>query len=125
MSEISAAEAGSSPYEDRRKERRIQVRIPVEVRGTDRSGARFDVRTNSEDLCRQGAAFALSHDIDLGASLEIVILMSRQSPQGQADFSTQGLVRHIKKGESGPIVGVQFTGPHFHRVFHSEAAQPV
>jgi hypothetical protein len=110
-------------YGGRRKERRIQVRLPVEVSGTDRNGARFNERTSSEDVCRQGVAVALSREIDLGASLEIVILMSHRTPQGQ-DFSTQGLVRHIKKSAAGPIVGVEFIGPHFHRVFQSEAANP-
>lgn len=97
------------------------MRLPVEVRGTDRSGARFDERTNSEDVCRKGVAFTLSRELELGANLEIVILLPRQTPQGQQDFSTQGLVRHIRKGESGPVVGVEFTGPHFPHVFQSES----
>lgn len=122
MSDVAASSDSQQAREERRKERRIQVRLPVEVRGTDRSGARFNERTSSEDVCRKGVAFSLSRELDLGASLEIVIMLPRQTQQGQQDFSTQGLVRHIKKGERGPVVGVEFTGPHFHRVFQSESA---
>ena len=105
-----------------RKERRIRVRLPVEVRGTDRNGARFDERTICEDVCRQGVALALSRELEVGTSLEISILLSLQAPQGQRDFSTQGLVRHVRKADGGLVLGIEFTGPHFHRVFHSETA---
>jgi len=124
MSEAQATPFVDPHPEKRRRTSRMRVRFPIEVRGVDRSGIRFDERTISEDLCRQGAAFQLSREIDLGTSLEIEILLPRETPQGQRNFSTQGLVRHVKQSEGGPIVGVEFVGPQFQRVFWSESSNP-
>lgn len=118
-----------APPHEKRKERRIRVRLPVEVRGVDRSGVRFNERTESEDLSRQGAAFVLSRDLDLGADLDILIVRpprgksaARESTPG--DFATQARVRHIQSAQAGRIIGVEFIGSHFHRVFLSESVQP-
>jgi hypothetical protein len=107
---------------ERRRERRLQVRLPVEIRGTDRSGAQFDERTTSENLCRGGVAFTLSRELELGTDLEIYIPLPRPGQQGEADFVTRGQVRHIHTAEGGRIFGVAFTGPRFHRMFLSESA---
>jgi hypothetical protein len=117
MSELS-----TSSGIDRRKERRIRVRLPVEVRGTDRSGARFDDRTLSEDLCRQGAAFLLSRDIELGTDVELRIPLPGQKQRGKTDFATLARVRHIEMGKEGRVIGVQFIGSRFNRLFQSELA---
>jgi hypothetical protein len=116
MSETSA-QPGSA---ERRREKRVQVRLPVEIRGTDRSGKAFDERTTSENLCRGGVAFALSRELDLGANLEINIPLPRGSQHGESDFATRGEVRHACVTESGWIFGVAFTGPRFQRMFVSE-----
>ena len=50
MSEPMPIPPSAERQDERRKERGIRVRFPVEVRGTDRSGARFDERTGSKDL---------------------------------------------------------------------------
>jgi PilZ domain len=118
MSEMSVQ---ASPVE-RRREKRVQVRLPVEIRGTDRSGARFDETTTSENLCRGGVAFTLSRELDLGAMLDISIPLPRGSQQGDNDFATRGEVRHVYVAGSNRIFGVAFTGPRFHRMFVSETA---
>ncbi len=86
MSDVPAGLPAEDPGQDspQRKERRIRVQLPVEVRGTDRNGARFNERTQSEDLCRQGAAFALSHDLEVGAELDIFIPLARPGRQVRA-----------------------------------------
>src|SRR3954471_18319392 len=58
---------------ERRREKRVQVRLPVAIRGKDRRRAHFDDLTTSENLCRGGVAFALSRDLDLGTNPEITI----------------------------------------------------
>ena len=63
-----SARLRSTQTSDARRERRIRVRLPVEVRGTDRSGARFDERTTSEDVCRAGRGFALSRELEIGST---------------------------------------------------------
>jgi hypothetical protein len=118
MSEMSVQ---ATPVE-RRREKRVQVHLPVEIRGTDRNGARFDETTTSENLCRGGVAFTLSRELELGAMLDINIPLPRGSQQGESDFATRGQVRHVYSAGSSKIFGVAFTGPRFHRMFVSEAA---
>ena len=61
------SEPSGEPSQDgKRRERRVRVRLPVAVRGVDRSGVRFDEHTVSENVCRGGLAFVLSREIDLG-----------------------------------------------------------
>ena len=107
---------------ERRREKRVQVRLPVEIRGTDRNGTRFDETTTSENLCRGGVAFTLSRELDLGAMLDISIPLPRGSQKGDSDFATRGQVRHVSLSGSSRVFGVAFTGPRFHRMFLSESA---
>jgi hypothetical protein len=64
-------------------------------------------------------------DIAVGSQLEIRIPFSRYpSRREEPDFATSGRVVHV--GDSQPdgerIIGVQFTGPRFQRVFRPESA---
>jgi PilZ domain len=121
-----------------RSERRIAVRLPLKVRGRDRRGVTFEEETSSENLCRNGAAFVTRFDVAIGSDLEIRIPTSyRASRRGENDFTTQGCVVHVENdfatqgrvvyvtnAESAGqhLIGVQFTGPRFQRVFRSESA---
>jgi hypothetical protein len=108
-----------------RSERRIAVRLPLKVRGRDRRGVTFEEETSSENLCRNGAAFVTRFDVAIGSNLEIRIPTSYYaSRRGENDFATQGRVVHVANAESvgEHLVGVQFTGPRFQRVFRSESA---
>jgi hypothetical protein len=118
MSEPATA---SMPVE-RRREKRVQVRLPVAIRGTDRSGARFDEVTTSENLCRGGVAFTLTRELDLGAMLDISIPLPRRAKSGENDFATRGQVRHVSGDGNSRVFGVAFTGPRFHHMFVSESA---
>ena len=80
-----------------RTERR--VRLPIEVHGIDRTGVRFEERTMCQNVCRGGAAFSLTHDIDLDVELDLSIPLPRQ----------------------GRVIGVKFIGPRSHHVFLSES----
>ena len=128
-----------------RSERRISVRLPLRVRGRDSRGVTFEEETSSENLCRNGAAFVTRFDVAIGSDLEIRIPLSqhgsrRVQPEraggpasgnrfagarmNETDFATHGRVVHVCDSESGreKLVGVQFTGPRFQRVFRSESA---
>jgi hypothetical protein len=63
-------------------------------------------------------------DVAIGSDLEIRIPISRYaSRRNETDFATSGRVVHIADSETGEhMVGVQFTGPRFQRVFRSESA---
>jgi hypothetical protein len=108
-----------------RSERRIAVRLPLQVKGRDRRGVIFQEETSSENLCRNGAAFRTRFDVAIGCDLEIRIPLSHYaSRRDETDFATHGRVVHIAEA-SGPgekLVGVQFIGPRFQRVFRSESA---
>jgi len=118
-----ASASASTPSLERRRERRVPVRLPMLVRGTDRTGLMFEERTSSENLCRGGAAFATRHPLDLGSELEIRIPVSPTPSNQESEFSTLGRIVHMKRGktEHELIVGVEFTGPRFHRMFVSES----
>ncbi len=129
----------STTVSKQRSERRISVRLPLKVRGA------FEEDTSSENLCRNGAAFITRFDVAIGSDLEIRIPLSQHGsrraqperaggpPNGnrfsatrmnETDFATHGRVVHVCDSQSGreKLVGVQFTGPRFQRVFRSESA---
>lgn len=108
-----------------RSERRISVRLPLRVRGRDARGFSFEEDTSSENLCRGGAAFRTRFDVAIGSNLQIRIPSQNQvARRGESEFETQGRVVHVTEpltsGER--VVGVQFTGPRFQRVFRPESA---
>ena len=108
-----------------RSERRIAVRLPLQVRGRDTRGVAFEEETSSENLCRSGAAFVTRFDVAIGSDLEIRIPFKNYAARRkEADFSTQGRVVHVVEAatQGERLVGVQFTGPRFQRVFRSESA---
>jgi len=106
-----------------RSERRISVRLPLQVRGRDARGVTFEEETSSENLCRNGAAFVTRFAVAIGSDLEIRIPMSRYaSRRTENDFATSGRVVHVAESQTGEhFVGVQFTGPRFQRVFRPES----
>jgi hypothetical protein len=134
----------SSTVSTQRSERRIAVRLPLKVRGRDSRGFAFEEDTSSENLCRSGAAFVTRFDVAIGSDLEILIPFSQYASRrvdrsalagnngrtttlgrnNDADFATQGRVVHVADSQSRgeKLVGVQFTGPRFQRVFRSESA---
>lgn len=108
----------------KRSERRISVRLPLKVRGRDARGLSFEEETASENLCRGGAAFRTRFDVAIGSNLEILIPAKVSAlRRAEQDFTTQGKVVHVSddllSGEK--VVGVQFVGPRFQRMFRSEA----
>ena len=109
-----------------RLDRRIAVHLPMRVRGRDARGVAFEEDTSSENLCRSGAAFLTRFDVAIGSDLEIRIPFSNYaSRRGEADFATSGRVVHVRDAASlgEKLVGVQFTGPRFQRVFRSESSR--
>jgi hypothetical protein len=119
------AVSASTPALERRRERRVPVHLPIVVRGTDLTGASFEERTSSENLCRGGAAFVTRYPLHLGIQLEIKIPVPPTAASQDTEFSTRGRIVHLKQGsgEHELIVGVEFTGPRFNRMFVSEGAE--
>ena len=78
-------------------QRRISVRLPLRVRGKDARGFAFEEDTNSENLCRSGAAFRTRFDVAIGSSLEIRIPHQGYTPRrpDHGTSETQGQVVHV------------------------------
>jgi hypothetical protein len=93
------------------------------VRGTDRTGSTFEERTNSENVCRGGVAVITHHPVELGSQLDIQITVFPSGASKDTLFTTQGRIVHVKKGsaEHAFVVGLEFTGPQFNRIFVSES----
>lgn len=111
---------------ERRMDRRVAVHLPLEIRGTDGAGKPFLENTQSVNVSRRGVAFMLRRDIDRGANIEIRIPAARTIPGKEAeDFSTVGRVVHVKniEGAIDLLIGVEFTGRSFQRIFVSESAK--
>jgi PilZ domain len=108
----------------RRSERRISVRLPLRVWGKDTRGFAFEEDTSSENLCRSGAAFRTRFDVAIGSNLQIRIPLNGSTVRrAENDFETLGRVVHVREQSGGDkLVGVQFVGPRFQRVFRSESA---
>ena len=107
-----------------RTERRISVRLPLRVKGQDARGFAFEEDTASENLCRSGAAFRTRFDVAIGSNLEIRIpLQGPAARREENDFETQGRVVHVSQSPSDGerVVGVQFVGPRFQRMFRPES----
>ena len=122
---VQTSPAVSAMVSKQRSERRISVRLPLKVRGRDSRGVVFEEETSSENLCRNGAAFVSRFDVAIGSDLEIRIPFSQYASRRlETDFATQGRVVHVGNSDEGGerLVGVQFTGPRFQRVFRSESA---
>jgi len=115
----------STQASKQRAERRICVRLPMQVTGRDSRGVLFTEETASENLCRNGGAFITRFEVAVGSDVDIRIPMSHKAWRREdPDFATRGRVVHIEPA-SGPgerLVGVQFTGPRFQRMFRSESA---
>jgi c-di-GMP-binding flagellar brake protein YcgR len=111
-----------TPIPERRRERRIGVQLPLHVRWTEPNGAAFEERTKSENICRGGVAFVTRRKVGTGASLEIRIPLPGAGSASESEFSTVGRVVHIKDADepAAVLVGVEFTGPRFRRIFQAE-----
>ncbi len=110
--------------QERRQQRRITVGLPVLVRGADGTGRRFEETSEILDVSRTGASFSMRREIAVGADLELMIPklgLGRPSPD---DFQTLAHVVRVSDGadDGEKILGVQFVGPRFHRVFITEGS---
>ena len=116
--------SNAATQRERRMDRRVSVHLPLEIRGTDGSGKPFLETTQSVNVSRRGVAFILHRDIDRGANIEIRIPAPRTTPGKEAEeFNTVGRVVHVKtiEGAIDLLIGVEFTGRSFQRIFVSES----
>ena len=116
--------SATRPVLERRRKRRVEVHLRMQVRCTNQEGVRFEESTESENVCPDGAAFATQHELCPGSDVEITIPPPEQGSPRETDFSTCGRVVHVApgRGRRERVVGVEFLGPRFHRIFQPESA---
>ena len=111
---------------ERRIDRRVQVHLPMFIKGTDGTGKNFQDTAQSVNVSRRGAAFILDRQVEKGANLEIRIPVPRGGTAKEPEeFSTICRVVHVRDvgGALGRLVGVEFTGRSFQRIFVSESGE--
>jgi len=95
---------------DRRKSRRVPMRIPVRVQGRDQRGTTWETMTTCEDVSAGGLALLLERPVRVGQVLHLALPLPgrfRQYDLTDASYRVYGLVRGLR---SGHRVGVLFLG---------------
>lgn len=109
---------------ERRMQRRITVGLHVVARGTDGGGRRFEETCQIIDVSRTGASFSIARDVTVGSDLELVIPKLGLGRSSADDFQTLAHVVRVSEsnGQGERVIGVQFMGPRFNRVFITEGS---
>ncbi len=106
--------------EENRRHHRLGVALEMQVRGKDCYGEPFDEATSSDDVSRGGCSFDTTHEVELGAELDLEILRRFAARRPPTPFLTTGVaVRVVAQQQDQYRVSVRFTGPQF-PVFSSE-----
>ena len=99
--------------EDRRKEPRMSLSVPVRVQGHDPENEPWEEMTTSDDASFGGASFPLRHALIPGQVLLLSLPLPknfRQYATGDASYRAYALVRHVAKSGNVAHVGVMFLG---------------
>ena len=108
---------------ENRRQRRIEVGLEIRIRGTDQYGLPFDETTTSDNVSRSGCSLETSHEVAVGAELEIEILRRVPGRAGRTPFLTKGVVMRATQLEPDLYaLGIQFTGPRFPTYSSEESA---
>ncbi len=95
---------------DRRKSRRVPMKIPVRVQGRDQKGATWEMMTTCEDVSAGGLALLLGRPVRVGQVLHLALPLPgrfRKYDLTDSSYRVHGLVRGLRPGNR---VGVLFLG---------------
>jgi hypothetical protein len=110
---------------ERRKNPRLGLAIPLRVQGFVADGTTWDEMTTTYDVSSGGACFPLSHEVELGQVLFLMLALPkrlRQYDLMDASYRVYSLVRGVRRRVDLPRVGVMFFGKHPPRGFHERPA---
>jgi len=98
--------------QQQRRQHRIGVALEVWIRGANRHGIAFEEVTHSDDVSRSGCSFHTTHEVALGAEIEIEII--RHITGSSSSFRTRGRVLRVTpEAPERFFVGVRFIGAQF------------
>lgn len=69
-------------FDERRRQKRVDVNIPIRVKGTDAQGNRFEEVTRSINVSADGAICLLKQQLRMGTVLELSLPLPRQMQKG-------------------------------------------
>ncbi len=98
---------------DKRRQRRIEAAITVQVRGFDVAGHPYDASTTAVQVSRRGLSFLTRHELAISAPLTVVI--PGRGPvrpgEGPTDFFAEAIVLRTAKDDGDFYrVNVRFVG---------------
>jgi hypothetical protein len=103
------------PESERRRQRRVPLKLPVRVKGRDTDGADWEEMSTCEDASLSGVALLVSHPVRPGQVLHLSVPLPprfRQYDVNDSSYRTYALVRHARPVASALRVGVLFLGRH-------------
>ena len=101
---VNWEELGIEANQDRRREARIPLAIPIEITGFDNEGKFFCDPSKTLDISESGCSFRLKHCVERGGIVAIKVLAkNRKHPSEQRPFLYQ-VARATKEGNDW-IVG--------------------
>ena len=98
--------------EEKRTQRRIEVAVPITVRGVDAQGVAFEESTEALEVSRRGLSLLSPRELPLYTSLTVVIPGRGPSRPGEGPtdfFATASVVRVEKQGETYRL-SIRFVG---------------
>ncbi len=106
---------------ERRRTVRVNLNVPLKVRGRSGSGEEFAVQTHSHTVSMHGASVLLDASVALGELLTLENETTREKVEGRVVT-----IRHSRDGKT--YVGVEFTDGQanfWHMAFPSPGARPL
>ena len=91
-------------FEDKRRLRRIQISLPIRVRGTNSDGIQFEEMSRSVDVNADGALFSINQNLKKGMRLRLSLPLPRSMQKTAASkpvYETEAVVVRIQEGASG------------------------
>lgn len=86
-------------FQDQRKLRRIQISLPIRVRGTNAEGIPFEETSRSIDVNANGVLFSLKQEVKKGARLKLSLPLPRSMQKTAASkpvYETEAVVVRIE-----------------------------
>ena len=100
---------------ERRRQRRVPLKVPVRVRGRGADGVGWEEMSSCEDASIGGVALVVAHAVRPGQVLHLSVPLPqrfRQYDINDSSYRTYALVRHARPSASALRVGVLFLGRH-------------
>ena len=102
-------------FDDKRRQKRVDVSIPIKVKWADSKGNRFEEVTKSINVSSDGALFLLKYPLKMGTMLELSLPLPRhlqKTVAPKAVYEAIGLVMRVEHTESTENykIAVRFRG---------------